>query len=492
MKLQQTVYALVRDLGRPADLKIDWVRIPGQEEPQAAVIALESITDRNLLYTKLIDPIQNEWVSKASQNQGHSLPGTLSVNGRAVPLSSDAMAAALFEGEALFLMHNRSEAIAVAMPNWNNRSVSEPERESTLIGPKDTFIEDLFVNISMIRRRIRDKALSVEEFIIGQSSKSKVMILSMRGLVNEKALEEFRQRLSAIRMDEVLDTTQIAYLVVDQKYTPFPMFQATERPDKAVSALMEGRFIVISDTTPTVLILPVTMTCLYETSDDYYFPSISGTFLRWVRLIGLAITLFLPALYIAITSINQDMFRIQFMLAVGASREGVPYPVYVEVVIMLILIELINEATVRLPKTIGGTATIVGGLIIGTAAAQSHLISYIMIVITATTAIGSYTAPNYMVGLAWRLCSFALVLLAIPWGLYGIVVGAGLIGMYLCSLESFGIPYTAPFSTFRYRDLFRDGLTRAAYRAFSAKPSTYSPQAGGKQSGLDASKEDQF
>jgi spore germination protein len=235
------------------------------------------------------------------------------------------------------------------------------------------------------------------------------------------------------------------------------------------------------DTSPSVLILPTTILCLYETSDDYYFSSVAAFLIRGIRLLGLSITLFLPALYVAITTVNHDVFRIQFMLAVAASREGVPYPSYVEVIIMMLLIELINEATVRLPKTIGGTATIVGGLIIGTAAAQAHLISYVMIVITATTAIGSYTAPNYMTGLAWRICSFFIVILAIPLGLYGIVTGAGFIGLFLCNLYSFGVPYTAPFGTFRYKDLFRDAMTRASIGMMKLRPSTYSKEAAGKR-----------
>jgi hypothetical protein len=230
-----------------------------------------------------------------------------------------------------------------------------------------------------------------------------------------------------------------------------------------------------------VLIFPVTITCLYETSDDYYFSSVVAFLSRGIRLLGLSITLYLPALYVAITTVNQDVFRVQFMLAVAASREGVPYPAYIEVIIMMLLIELINEATVRLPKTIGGTATIVGGLIIGTAAAQSHLISFIMIVITATTAIGSYTAPNYMGGLAWRILSFLIVILAIPLGLYGIVIGTGLIGLFLSNLHSFGVPYTAPFGTFRYKDLFRDALTRASRGMMRFRPSTYSYEAAGKK-----------
>ncbi|MCD1260643.1 spore germination protein [Paenibacillus athensensis] len=473
---------LAQFMGRPADLCMQSIVQPDSMEPLALLVYLQSTSDRNFFHAQLLNPLLD--AVKACDGQPgsfweHPVHRTLGSLGTVVIAEAKEMAHKLMAGCCLVLFSAHRAALAVPSANWNNRSVTQPERESTLIGPKDSFIEDLEVNLSMIRRRVRSETLRIEEYTIGTDSQTRIELVFMDELVNRSAIGEFRKRLQDIQLDLLLDTTQIGYLVTRQRLSPFPMFQSTERPDKAVSALMEGRFLVFCDTTPTCLILPVTMTCLYETSDDYYFPSLSGTFLRLIRMLGLAITLFLPALYIAITAVNQDVFRIQFMLAVASSREGVPYPAYIEVVIMLLLIELINEATVRLPKTIGGTATIVGGLIIGTAAAQSHLISYIMIVITATTAIGSYTAPNYMVGLAWRLCSFFLVILSIPWGLYGVVAGSALIGLYICHLDSFGVPYAAPFDTFHYKDVIRDSIIRAPSLWTRRRPSTYSFAAGG-------------
>lgn len=482
MKLETLIDRLADYLHRPADLEIHLARRSPADAPEAAVLYLGSITKGADIRRKLLVPIMAAVASPAVAGRPlkeSSELGELLLEAKPVSLELPELAKALFAGYGLALIRSMSEALAIEAVEWNNRAVTQPERESSLIGPRDAFIEDIGINLSMIRRRVRHPELTVEERFLGESSQTKIMIVSMANLVNENALRTFCKRLDGIRIDQLLDSSQLAYLISHERYTPFPMFQATERPDKAVSALMEGRFLVLVDTTPSVLVLPATMNSLFETPDDYYFSSLMGTYLRWVRLTGLAITLFLPALYIAITSVNQDMFRVQFMLAVAASREGVPYPAYVEVVIMLLLIELINEATVRLPKTIGGTATIVGGLIIGTAAAQAHLISYIMIVVTATTAIGSYTVPNYTVGLAWRLFSLVIVLLAIPWGLYGIVLGASFTGLYLSSLNSLGVPYTAPFGTGYFRDLFRDALMRAPHSLMKFRPFTYSFRAGG-------------
>jgi len=483
-QLQNKVNSLKDYLGCPVDLITDWFEFPQAKSERAVFVYLRSITDLSLIDERIITNFTKAIIEGNIENKHlKDQPATQSIMliGNRINTELSLIADYLFRGFCIVLVDYLDEGIAVNAANWSNRSVTPPEKENSIIGAKDSFIEDIMVNLSMIRRRVHSKDLRVEEFVVGEQSQTKLMFVYMEGLVNQNALNQCREKLQQLRFDVILDTTQLGLDATEQRFSPFPLYQLTIRPDKSVSAIMSGRFLLLMDTTPSVLILPVTLTSLYETPDDYYFSDLGGIFLRMIRLLGLSITLFLPALYIAITSVNQDMFREQFMLAVSASREGVPYPAYVEVVIMLLLVELIDEATVRLPSVIGNTATIVGGLIIGTAAAQAHLISFIMIVITATTAIGSYTAPNYLVGSAWRLCSFILVLLAIPLGLYGLVLGSGFIGMYLCNLSSFGVPYTAPFGTFRYKDLFRDALTISTINMRKFRPSTYSKQANHKR-----------
>ncbi|WP_165452686.1 spore germination protein [Paenibacillus thalictri] len=428
----------------------------------------------------------------AGKESNHDLPQHLSILGNYYPLHLKKMSLQLFAGHCLLILEEQNRYLAIDAAKWSQRSVMTPEIESSLIGPRDSFVEHIEANLSMIRFRIRHEHLTVESLTIGETTQSQVMIVYMKGLAKPHLIEQIRYRLSGIQESGFLDTTQLGQIILDRPkwLTPFPLMQSTERPDKTVASLLEGRIAVLMNTSPTAVILPVTMTALYQTADDYYFPSLPGTFLRLIRFIGLLMTLYFPALYVAVTSVNHDVLRIQFMIAIAASREGVPYPAFIEVIVMMILLELINEATVRLPKVIGGTATIVGGLIIGTAAAQAHLISNIMIVITAATAIGSYTIPNYMLGVALRLCSYLLVVFSVFWGIYGMAVGSALILFYLCSLKSMDIPYLAPFSTFMYSDLLRDSLIRApqalsllASRTYKVKlkPSGRSPRKEGEK-----------
>lgn len=475
---------LARHMGNPIDLAMQPLTAPQDGEPSAALIYLTSITDQTKVNQQALDPVLDifaEW-SREPFPIWERIHETLGNRGDTVGKQLNELESELFAGKCLFVADALPQAFAIDIANWNNRAVTNPENEQSLIGPKDSFIEDLKTNLSLIRRRIRHKNLVVHDTVIGTKSNTSVAFLYMKDLVNETALEQLNHRLQTIELDILLDSSQLARLLLGASKwaTPFPLFQSTERPDKSVSAIMEGRILMLVDSTPMAAIVPATITALYQTPDDYYFPNVVGTFIRWVRFFGLLLTVFLPGLYIALTSVNQGVLRIQLMLAISASREGVPYPAFIEVLIMLSLVELINEATVRLPKAIGGTATIVGGLIIGTAAAESHLISNIMIVITAAVAIGSFTAPNYSIGIAWRICSYIMVLLAIPLGLFGMAMGTALILMYFCHLKSMGVPYMAPFNTSLYRDLIIDGLIRIPKRLMKKNPSTYSGQSSGK------------
>lgn len=472
------IESLIESLGNPSDLEIQNLYQPDGIQLAGGLLYLTTITNRIEMERLLFTPLQsmvNEKQLHPKDLVNHPLFKQCSSMGQWIPANDKSIASKLFSGHCILLLEGNKEALAFDVAEWQYRSITPPETESSLVGPRDAFVENLNVNIALIRARIRHANLIVRSFNVGQASTSNVTMFYMNGIADPQIVDNITNQINSIQIDSLLDTTQLSHLIVAQKkwWSPFPLMQSTERPDKTVSALLEGRVALLMNTSPTAIILPATLTALYQTADDYYFPFLSGTFLRFIRLIGLFMTLFLPALYISITTVNQDILRIQFMLAIAASREGVPYPAYIEVCIMVFLLELINEASVRLPRVIGGTATIVGGLIIGTAAAQAHLISNIMIVITAATAIGSFTTPNYMVGVALRMCSYLLIALSIPLGLYGMTIGTALIFMALCHLKSFGVSYLAPFDTFLYKDLFRDAMTRAPIGMSVSRPKTY-------------------
>lgn len=481
MKPKQQMIRIQDWLGhKPADLVIQPFSYP-DSEPFAYLIYLSSIIDLQKIHTTLVEPLHH--IVSHMEKDNLSLKNTLvalSSTGVQIPMKQTYVLEALFQGNALLLTDNSQDILSYPSAKWADRSITAPDRENTVTGPQDGFIENIDTNLSMIRRRYHHKSLVVHDYVIGSRSKSRVKVIYIDDRVNEGALKKIEERIQKIEIDVVHDTNQIAELISDLKLSPFPLHNKSERPDTVVSSLLRGSIVTLMDTSPSAVILPATFIGMLQAADDHYFPSMSGSFIRLIRFIGLLVGLLLPSLYIAFTSVNHNVLRVQFMLAIAASREGVPYPAVFEVIIMLSLLELINEASVRLPKIIAGTATIVGGLLIGSASAQSHLISNIMIVVTAATAIGSYSIPNYMLAVAWRYCSYTLALLSTLWGLSGLTVGIAFLILYLCHLSSLGVPYLSPLSTFYYKDLIRDALTKLPLQWSTNIASSFSKKAGGQ------------
>jgi len=428
----------------------------GQENNgEEAIIYLSSITDTERLEESIKRPLNQYFADPLNHEY---LLFDIKRSGLEIAKQLDVICGYLFKGNVVWISQELGSAFAFDLLQWSDRSQSGPDTELSLTGPKDAFIENIDQNLAMVRRRIANENLVIQQFSVGTTSRIKTYMIYLNNGAYSHLVEDLTSRLNAIHADLVMDTSQLVTLLSDSwmRFSLFPVYQSTERPDKATPAVIEGRILILMDGTPIGLVLPTTFIALCQTPDDYYFPAITGSFFRFIRITGMMVSVLLPSLYIALTSYNQNVIRIQFMLAIAASREGVPYPVYVEVIIMMILMEFINEATVRLPKIVGGTATIVGGLIIGTAAAQSHLISNIMIIVTAATAIGSYTAPNQSIGIGLRIYSYLLVIVTVPFGLFGLILGSGLLMLHVSHLNSWGVPYLAPVTTSEWRKLLQD------------------------------------
>jgi hypothetical protein len=351
-------------LGSPEDLKIH-VFSKTLNSPISAILYLSSITDTHRIKTEIIELLNPNLSADSSSGLAQSQPASESTkqnnakpsdklpqwlmmrsDAKPLPLKEGAVQEALVQGKVIILCENWTSGLTIDMAQWKDRSIMPSDRENSLTGPQDSFIENIDTNLSMIRRRFRHHSLKSNSYTLGSKSRTQVQLLYDKDAVDPQVLIEITQKLDQVKIGELLlNSSQLAKQLTGVKFAPFPLYQNTERPDTAVSALTEGRLLLLVDTSPIVAIIPATMVSMYQTSDDYYFPSLSGSFMRIVRFLGMIITMFLPGIYIALTSVNQDILRIQFMLAIAASREGVPYPAYIEVIIMMVLLEFINEAT---------------------------------------------------------------------------------------------------------------------------------------------------
>lgn len=372
-------------------------------------------------------------------------------------------------GSAVILVDGMDKAIVCETKGFQVRSISEPEAEIVLRGPRDGFVENIFTNTALIRQRIRVPHLWFQSYEMGSLSKINVAIAYIKGLASEELVEEVKSRLERIDIDAVLESGYIEEYLKDEVFTIFPLIKRTERPDKVVSCLLEGKIAILTEGTPFVLILPFTFTMFLQAADDYYETFPVGSFIRLMRFGSYLMSILLPGFYVAVINFHSELIPVDLLLRVASTREGVPFPLIIEAFLMETIFEVLREAGVRLPKAIGSAISIVGALILGEAAINAGLASPPMIVIVALTAIASFTVPDFAFGITARLLRFIFLLLGGSLGLFGIQFGIIFILIHLCTLRSFGQPYFQPFGPLVWQDL-KDSFVRMPWWSFVLRP----------------------
>ncbi|NOU70826.1 spore germination protein [Paenibacillus sp. LMG 31458] len=375
----------------------------------------------------------------------------------------------ILSGLTVILLDGCVQGLAANTQGGEHRSVEEPTTQSVVRGPREGFTELISTNAALIRRKIKDSNLWMESMTIGRVSKTDVAIMYMNGIVNDKLVAEARIRLGRIDIDAIFESANIEELIQDETYTPFPTLYNTERPDVIAAGLMEGRIAILVDGTPFVLMAPALFTQFYQSAEDYYQRADFATLLRLLRYVCFFISLLAPSLYIAITTFHQELLPSSLLISLAAQREGIPFPAFIEAVVMEITFEILREAGVRLPKTVGQAVSIVGALVIGQAAVEAGLVSPAMVIIVAITAISNFVIPSFNMGITIRILRFLLMLIAASFGLYGVTVGLIAIVLHLCSLRSFGIPYMSPMAPFIVADQ-KDTIFRLPQWALHERP----------------------
>lgn len=347
-------------------------------------------------------------------------------------------------GSCALFVDTIDKAFVFDVRSWEHRSIDKPENEQSIYGPQEAFGEMLRTNTSLIRKIIKTEKLVALSVKIGNVSKTRGVLLYISDIANTKLINEAKRRLNGISVDYILSIEQVQMFVEDDAMAVTPQTLATERPDRAARALTEGRCVLILNGSPRALIMPSNAFELTHAASDDYLNVKFSTMSRVVRLIGMFLSLLLPALYLAITLYHQEIIPTYLLYSISASRENVPFPSLVELLLMDISFELIREAGIRMPSPIGSTLGIVGGLILGQAAVSAKIVSPIMIIVIAITGIGSFTTADYNLGWTYRLLRLAFIFLAAFLGFFGIAVGIVLYSIYIGGITSFGTPFLAP------------------------------------------------
>ncbi|WP_336776867.1 spore germination protein [Paenibacillus sp. MMO-58] len=377
--------------------------------------------------------------------------------------STDTMYYNLFSGHVI-LIWDSNEILSIAMNGIKDRAVSEAMTETVSRGPKESFTESIRTNTALVRRKIKNPDLWLENMRIGKVTQTSVSIMYIKGIVSDKILDEVRSRLSRIDIDGILESGYIEELIQDSAYSPFPTIYNSERPDVIAAELLEGKVAILVDGTPHVLVVPALFISFMHSAEDYYQRADISSLIRILRFIGIFIALLGPSLYIAITTFHQEMLPTPLLIGLAAQREGIPFPAFIEALIMEITFEILREAGVRMPRTMGQAISIVGTLVIGQAAVDAGIVSAAMVIVVSITAISSFVVPAMNMSISIRMIRFALMGLAASFGLYGIILGVFALVLHLCSLRTFGVPYMSPFGPFIAEDT-KDTLFRLPHWA---------------------------
>nr|WP_309242018.1 spore germination protein [Paenibacillus sp. S150] len=354
--------------------------------------------------------------------------------------------------------------------HYQKRTVSESQNELVVIGPQEAFIEDVQTNLSLLRHKIKHADLKTKHFSIGKYTKTDVYLVYIEGLCKPEILTEFTEKLENITIDGVLGISIIAEQIKKGQYSPFPIFQYTERPDSVAASLMEGRVGVLQDGTPSALLTPVTFFSLLQSSEDYYQSFYAGSWIRLVRFFFSVVSMLLPSLYVAITTFHSQIIPSDLLLTIAAARENIPFSALMEALIMELTFEALREAGTRIPKPVGQTVSIIGGIVIGQAAVQAGIVSAPMVIVVSITGIASYIIPHLELGLTFRLLRFVLLVFGGTMGLLGVFVAAFVIYAHLANLKSFGTPYLQPVAPLVFQD-WKDTILRVP-SSFMTKRST--------------------
>jgi len=342
----------------------------------------------------------------------------------------------MLTGDAVLFVDGIPCGFKIAIKGYPNMGVTKNDIEPNIRGSKEGFADSVKVNTALIRKRVRTNNLKVKEIKVGVRSNTTVSIVYIDDIVKPGLVEKIEGELSKYEIDGIFDSGMLIQLMEQSENSPFPQYQATERPDRAAMAVLEGRAVLLVDNSPMAVLLPANYNSFFVTTDDYYNRWEIATMERIVRYVASYIAMFLPGLYLSIIQYHSQVVPTTLILTFASSRIGVPFSPFAEVFLMEVAFELLREAGIRIPGGLGNTIGIVGGLIVGQAAVDAGLVSPIVVIVVALTALASFCIPNEEFGSAYRLIKFAMLFAATFFGIYGVILGSIVLVLHLCSLKS--------------------------------------------------------
>ncbi|MCR8634710.1 spore germination protein [Paenibacillus radicis (ex Xue et al. 2023)] len=457
--LQTNIDQIKEEFGSSPDVIIREFLLGTESVLKVAMIYMDGLVNKNAIFHFvghfLNGEYQKDWLANANphesllhflRNHAHEIHEL-----RTIETWNEMMLSCL-SGDTVILIDGSNNGIGGNTRGGELRQISESTTQVVIRGPKDAFIESIGTNIALVRRRIKNPNLWLENMEIGKVTRTDVAILYLHGIAKEDLIKDIKKRLLEIEIDSIMESGNIEELIEDQTFTPFPTIYNTDRPDIIAANIIEGRVAIFVDGTPFVLIVPTIFSQFFQSAEDYYQRFDFATFVRLLRYVSFFISVMGPSIYIALITFHQEMIPSQLLFSLVSSREGVPFPALVEALMMELSFEILREAGVRMPRSVGQAVSIVGALVLGQAAVQAGIVSPAMVIVVAITGIASFATPAFNIAITARMLRFVLMILAASFGAFGITMGMIFIVAHMTSLQSFGTPYLSPLGPFNIID----------------------------------------
>jgi len=462
----------IQKLGKAFDKACDIEQRPLKiGDKKGVLFFIECLVDKNLVLNGVIKPIlDNADKLKKCDNLFDTLINEIISVPQLEKINLKDAVDKVLQGAVVLAVSGEEEFISLSIQGWETRGITEPPTNSVLKGPREGFVEDIHINLSLIRRRLKTPDLRVVNSTLGRKSKTKVCLVYLNSCVNKKVLKEVRERLKCIDIDGITASYYVESLLRNNNSKLFRQVGSTEKPDIAMAKILEGRIIILVDGTPITLSVPYLFLEDLQNSDDYYNHPARATMIRFIRFFGILIGILLPGTYVALESFHYRILPVGFLISILSSIEGISFPPLVELLIVLFLFEILNEASLRMPKYLGMALSIIGALILGDTAVQAGLITPPSIMIIAISGITLYIIPDLA-----PITSLLRVLFTLAGGFagfFGLILGFMFMTQYLVSISNFGAPLMAPFAPSIKADK-KDALIKASVKQMVTRPKSF-------------------
>ena len=429
------------------------------------VVFADPLTDKDLLGQQVISPLQNYRGKLRAEDVAEAISSPETKTEKSV----EKLAEEVLNGNPVVLFSDMDMAVVVGTKKIPVRAVAEPPTDVTIKGPREGFIEDFKTNTALVRRRLKTGELKIDTLNVGRRSSTTVAVCYLEGTAPQKIVEEVKQKLNEIDIDVIPDSSYLTHFLASRPYSLVKQVGTTEKPDIFAAKLAEGRVGLLVDGSPIALTLPYLLIEDFQSSEDYFVPPYRATFTRLLRLFALLVAIYLPAFYVATQLFKLQLFPVKLLLTIAGSIRDIPFSPSLEMLLVLLVLEVLNEASIRMPKYVGMALSVVGALVLGETAVSAGFVSTPAIIIIAFSGIGLYAVPNLIEQTS--VLRLAMLLVAGSVGTYGIILATAFVILYLVTTENFGAPLVAPFAPVMGRDL-RDSIVKYNLGSLDKRPKT--------------------